>query len=178
MYRLSRLRYIFPLGLFISLFLDGSLSNVWAKLFFSYPYSMMSELVLLWLVLSYYFEEDIEIPLIPFAALAGIVFDVYFTGILGLDIFLFPLIVELTKILSRYFSQSFLTIIMIFFIDIVAFVTLTYWAYSLVGITHMNLGDYLVYTLAPTLALNLVYFVILYWPIQAIYTWALTKKRS
>ena len=140
MYRLSRLRYIFPLGLFISLFLDGSLSNVWAKLFFSYPYSMMSELVLLWLVLSYYFEEDIEIPLIPFAALAGIVFDVYFTGILGLDIFLFPLIVELTKVLSRYFSQSFLTIIMIFFIDIVAFVTLTYWAYSLVGITHMNLG--------------------------------------
>ena len=117
MYRLSRLRYIFPLGLFISLFLDGSLSNVWAKLFFSYPYSMMSELVLLWLVLSYYFEEDIEIPLIPFAALAGIVFDVYFTGILGLDIFLFPLIVELTKVLSRYFSQSFLTIIMIFFID-------------------------------------------------------------
>ena len=113
MYRLSRLRYIFPLGLFISLFLDGSLSNVWAKLFFSYPYSMMSELVLVWLVLSYYFEEEIEIPLIPFAALAGIVFDVYFTGILGLDIFLFPLIVELTKVLSRYFSQSFLTIIMI-----------------------------------------------------------------
>ena len=137
---------------------------------------MMSELVLLWLVFSYYFEEDIEIPLIPFAALAGIVFDVYFTGILGLDIFLFPLIVELTKILSRYFDQSFLTVIMIFFIDIVVFVTLTYWAYLLVGITHMNVGDYLVYTLAPTLAVNLVYFVILYWPIQSIYTWALKQK--
>ena len=106
MYRLSRLRYIFPLGLFISLFLDGSLSNVWAKLFFSYPYSMMSELVLLWLVLSYYFEEEIEIPLIPFAALAGIVFDVYFTGILGLDIFLFPLIVELTKAILTYSSLN------------------------------------------------------------------------
>lgn len=178
MYRLSRLRYIFPLGLFISLFLDGSLSNVWAPFFFSYPYSMMSELVLLWLVFAYYFEGNIEIPLVPFAFFAGAVVDVYFTGILGLDLFLFPLIVELTKILSRYFSPSFLTIILIYFIDIVVFVSLTYIAYLLVGITQMDLSDFLIYTLTPTLALNLVYFVVLYWPIRRLFVWALSKKKS
>ena len=46
------------------------------------------------------------------------------------------------------------------------------------GITHMNLGDYLVYTLAPTLALNLVYFVILYWPIPVSYTHLDVYKRQ
>ena len=81
MYRLSRLKYIFPIGLFVCLFLDGALSHVWAPLFFSYPYSMVSELVLLWLVLSYFFQDDIEIPLIPFAIAAGAVYDLYFSGI-------------------------------------------------------------------------------------------------
>ena len=100
MYRLSRLKYIFPIGLFVCLFLDGALSHVWAPLFFSYPYSMVSELVLLWLVLSYFFQDDIEIPLIPFAIAAGAVYDLYFSGILGLYIFLYPLVVEITKILS------------------------------------------------------------------------------
>ncbi len=161
MYRLSRLKYIFPIGLFVCLFLDGALSHVWAPLFFSYPYSMVSELVLLWLVLSYFFQDDIEIPLIPFAIAAGAVYDLYFSGILGLYIFLYPLVVEITKILSRYFSSSFLSMIMIFFVDIVIFET------------FVGFGDYLIYTLAPTLALNLIYFVVLFWPIRAIYRWAL-----
>ena len=138
---------------------------------------MVSELVVLWLVLSYFFEQDITIPLIPFAIAAGAVFDLYFSGILGLNVVLFPLIVELTKVLSRYFSPSFLTMIMIFFIDIVVLMVLTYWAYSLVGITSMGVGDFLLFTLTPTLALNLVYFVILYWPVSALYQHVLNDKR-
>lgn len=178
MYRLSRLKYVFPIGLFVSLFLDGALSHVWAPLFFGYPYSMMSELVILWLVLAYFFENGIEIPLVPFAIAAGVVADVYCSGILGLYMILFPLIVGLTKILSRYFSSSFLSMITIFFIDIVAFITLNYWAYSLVGITMEGFGDFLIFTLAPTLALNLIYFVILYWPIRSLFDWSTDEKTA
>ena len=138
---------------------------------------MVSELVILWLVLSYFFEQDITIPLIPFAIAAGAVFDLYSSGILGLNIVLFPLIVELTKVLSRYFSPSFLTMIMIFFVDIVVLMTLTYWAYSLVGITSMGIGDFLLFSLTPTLALNLVYFVIFYWPVSALYQHVLNDQR-
>lgn len=176
MYRLSQLKYVFPLGLFVCLFLDGALSHVWAPVLFRYPYSMASELVLLWLVLSYFFQEDIEIPLIPFAIAAGAVYDLYFSGILGLYIFLYPLVVAITKILSRYFSSSFLSMIMIFFVDIVIFETLNYWAYYLIDVTNVGFGDYLVYTLAPTLALNLIYFVVLFWPIRAIFRWALNEN--
>ena len=86
---------------------------------------------------------------------------------------MYPLVVEITKILSRYFSSSFLSMIMIFFVDIVIFETFNYWAYYLVNITNVGFGDYLIYTLAPTLALNLIYFVVLFWPIRAIYRWAL-----
>ena len=176
MYRLSRLKYVFPLGLFVCLFLDGSLSHVWAPLFFRYPYSMASELVILWLVLSYFFEDGIEIPLIPFAIAAGGVADVYISGILGLYMVLFPCIVALTRMLAHYFTPSFLTNIMIFFVDLVVFATVNYWAYSLIGVTSVGFGDYLAFSLAPTLALNLVYFVVLYWPIRSLYSWATTEK--
>ncbi|WP_373841869.1 rod shape-determining protein MreD [Limosilactobacillus sp.] len=178
MYRLSRLKYVFPIGLFVSLFLDGALSHAWAPLFFSYPYSMASELVLLWLILAYFFENGIEIPLIPFAIAAGIVADLYCSGILGLYMILFPCIVGLTKLLSKYFSSSFLSMIMIFFIDILVFETLNYWAYSLVNITTVSFWDYLLYILAPTLALNLVYFVILYWPVHSLFNWATTERTA
>ena len=90
MYRLSRLRFLFPLGLFICFFLDGSLSKIFANQFFSYPYLMVSQLVVLWLIFGAFFEEDIQIPLTGFAVAAGICADLYYSGILGLFMFLYP----------------------------------------------------------------------------------------
>lgn len=172
MYRLSRLRYLFPIGLFIMFFLDGSLSKIFASFFFSYPYAMVSQLTLLWFVMAYFFEGDIQIPLTFFAVIAGVVADVYYSGILGLFIFLYPLIVWLTRVLAHSFNPSFLTSILIFFIDVAAFEFLNYLAYNIVGVTTMSIVDFVVDVLTPTLALNLVYFVVLYWPISAVFKWA------
>lgn len=178
MYRLSRLRYVFPLGLFIALFLDGSFSKIFAPLMFSYPYSMSSQLVMLWLVLSFFFEEDIQIPLVWFALLAGTIVDLYYSGILGLFIFLYPLVIMLTRALDRVMDRNFLNMILIFFIDLVVFELLNYLGYRMAGIIHQGLGDFLVDNLAPTLALNLVYFVIFFWPVSRIYHSALSRRRS
>ena len=88
MYRLSRLRFLFPIGLFITFFLDGSFSKVFANQFFSYPYSMVSQLVLLWLVLAYFFEGNIKIPLYGFAVGVGVLTDLFCWGIFGLFVVL------------------------------------------------------------------------------------------
>lgn len=178
MYRLSRLRFLFPLGLFIAFFLDGSLTKVFANQFFSFPYSMVSQLVLLWLVLAYFFEGTVQIPLYGFAIAVGVLTDLYYSGIFGLFIVLYPLIVWLTKVLAKLFNETFFNTMMIFFIDVCVFELLNYWAFLIIGVVHVNLGSFLLYTLAPTLALNLVYFVLLYWPIQTMFTKAETKKRS
>lgn len=178
MYRLSRLRFLFPIGLFVAFFLDGSLSKVFANQFFSFPYSMVSQLVLLWLVLAYFFEGDITIPLYGFAVTVGIFSDLFYTGVFGLFIVLYPFMVWFTKMLARFFSETFFNTMMIFFIDICVFQILNYWAFLIIGIMHVNFGSFLLYTLAPTLALNLVYFVLLYWPINTMFTKALAKKRS
>lgn len=71
MYRLSRLRYVFPLGLFAALFLDGSLSKVFAGFFFHYPYAMVSQLVIAFGWSARIFEGDVQIPLIEFSTHRG-----------------------------------------------------------------------------------------------------------
>lgn len=178
MYRLSRLRFLFPIGLFITFFLDGSLSKVFANQLFAYPYSMVSLLVLLWLVLAFFFEGNIKIPLYGFAIAVGILDDLFYSGVLGLFMVLFPLMVWLTKVLSKYFTENFFNTMVIFFIDVIAFEFLNYWAFLLIGQIHVSTVNFILYTLAPTLALNLVYFVILYWPINFMFTKARATKRS
>ncbi len=177
MYRISRLRFIFPIGLFICFFLDGSLSKLLGQLYFSYPYSMVSELALLWLVLAYFFEDDVQIPLTGFAILVGALADVYYSGIWGLFVFLYPLMVWLTRVLAKNFNPSFLTSILIFFIVLAVFELLNYWAYLMIGVVSVGFADFIVDVLAPTLALNLVYFVILYWPISRLYRKTLAKEQ-
>lgn len=177
MYRLSRLKYVFPLGLFVALFLDGSISKIFAPYLFHYPYSMVSQLIILWLVLSYFFEGDIQIPLIGFAVAAGIVTDLYYSGILGLFMFLYPMVIGMTKIMAKHFTPSFGMILLAFLIDLAVFELFNYWAYAAIGIAHASLVQFLLYTLLPTLGLNLVYFLILYWPLQKLLNWAANSDR-
>ncbi|MEO5284840.1 MULTISPECIES: rod shape-determining protein MreD [Limosilactobacillus] len=177
MYRLSRLRYVFPLGLFAALFLDGSLSKVFAGFFFHYPYAMVSQLVIIWLVCSYFFESDVQIPLVGFSVVAGIFCDLYYSGILGLFMFLYPMVVGLTKLLAKYLTPSFLMIVLIFLIDLTVFELFNYWAYAAVGIAKVGLGGFLLDTLLPTLLLNLVYLLCLYFPLQKLITWAADTER-
>ncbi|MDC2838860.1 rod shape-determining protein MreD [Limosilactobacillus mucosae] len=177
MYRLSRLKYVFPLGLFVALFLDGSLSKVFADFFFHYPYAMVSQLVIVWLVCAYFFEGDVQIPLMGFAVAAGIVCDLYYSGILGLFMFLYPMVVGLTKLLAKYMTPSFPIIILIFLIDLVVFELFNYWAYAAIGIAKVGLTGFLLDTLLPTLALNLVYLIVLYLPLQKLITWAADTER-
>lgn len=178
MYRLSRLRFLFPIGLFIAFFLDGSLSKVFARQLFSYPYSMVSLLALLWLVLAFFFEDNVKIPLYGFAIVVGMLTDLFYSGILGLFIVTYPLTVWLTKILAKYFTENFFNTMVIFFIDVIVFEFLNYWAFLLIGVIHVNTIQFVLYTLAPTLVLNLVYFVILYWPVNLMFAKARATKRS
>lgn len=178
MYRLSRLRFVFPIGLFVMFVLDGSVSKVFSGFLFSYPYAMVSHLIVLWLVLACFFEEDVHIPIYGFAVAVGVLCDVYYSGILGLFMFLYPLIVWLTKLIAQYFPTTFLSVLMIFFIDIAMFEFLNFIAYAATGVMKANFANFLLYDLAPTLALNLIFLVILYFPIRALFDKYRVAKRA
>ncbi|MGQ4559220.1 rod shape-determining protein MreD [Levilactobacillus hammesii] len=171
MYRLSKMRFGFPIGLFLMLFLDGSISQVFSVQMFSASSVMISHLVVLWLVCGVLFEENMAMPLAKWAAVAGVVFDLYYTGIFGVYVFVFPLVVYLTRQIVKYISPNFLSGLLIYFIDITIVEAMSFIASRAVHMTSMSGSSFLVNTLGPTLALNLAMFVVLYFPIRAVYNW-------
>jgi rod shape-determining protein MreD len=170
MLRVTKLRYGFPIGLFLCFFLDGILGQVFPEQLFNYPYSMSSYLVVLWLVLSVYFEDPIKIPLGVWAAIAGGIFDLYYTGIFGIFVFVFPIVVALTRACFKAFPINFLSGLLVYFIDITIVSGLSYLGNVAIHITSASFTDLLVYLLAPTLAYNLAVYVILYFPIQRLFS--------
>ncbi|MFC6260431.1 rod shape-determining protein MreD [Levilactobacillus fujinensis] len=175
MYRLSKLRFGFPIGLFLLLLLDGSISQSFSVQLFHYPSAMVSHLVVLWLVCGAIFEADqgeaYPMPLAVWAAIAGAVFDLYYTGIFGVYVFVFPVVIYVTRRLVLYIRPNFLSGLLIYFIDITIVEALGYLASRAIHLTTMSGSSFLVNTLGPTLAFNLAMFVILYFPIRWVYNW-------
>lgn len=165
--RISKMRYFLPIGTFLFLFLDGSLSHLLAPFFFTTNISVESRLILLWLVMGIcYGTVD---HLIWWAAAAGLFFDLFFTGILGIFTLLLPFMVYLTQNVLTFFNRSFIVVLLIYLIDITVLTTLFYWANALIGFTSVSAVNFIGRTLGPTLLYNLVVYVILFWPLKVFF---------
>jgi len=157
--RVSRLRVIFPVGLFLALFLDGSLSNVFAAHLFRYPYSSVLHLVLLWVIFAVYLDDRDDLSI-------GIW---YYTGIIGVYAVALPLVVYLSRQIKPWLDLNFLTMLMVYIINLTIVETFVYIWYIIGKVVTGNLADFAVYTLGPTIAVNLALFVILYYPVRQLY---------
>lgn len=153
------------------LFIDGSISRVFSTQLFRPSAIMVSHLVVLWLICAVLFEDGYDVPIARWAAVAGAIFDLYYTGIFGVYVFIFPLVIYLTRLVVGYISPNFLSGLLIYFIDITVVEALSYLASRMVHLTSMAGSTFLVTTLGPTLALNLALFVVLYFPIRWVYNW-------
>ncbi|WP_010580871.1 rod shape-determining protein MreD [Liquorilactobacillus vini] len=162
--RISKMRYFFPLGLLLTLLLDGIFSNLFAAEFFR-PNSMIeSRLFVVWLVMALCFGE-IDHPYL-WAVIAGLIFDIYYTGIIGPMFMILPLIVYLTNLMYRFLTPSFIVVLLICLIDITVITTLFYGIFFAISYTSVSLSEFIGETLGPTLAYNLAALVILYWPLK------------
>lgn len=165
----SRLRIIFPIGLFLALFLDGSLSNVFAGSLFKYPYSSVLHLVLLWIIFAVFLDDRDELPVVAWSAFAGLVFDWFYTGIFGVYLIALPLVVYLCRQIKPWIDLNFLTLLMVYIINLTIVEAFVYVWYLISKIVTSNLADFAVYTLGPTIAVNLAIFVVLYYPVRQLY---------
>lgn len=165
----SRRRWIFVLGLVLCIFLDGVLSQLFSGLLFRPTVSAVPELTTLWLTCAAFFEDDTHLPTYWFAVGAGIIFDLFYMGYWGVYLFIFPVIVWLARILRQYLPVNLFATLLVGFLGFGLQPLLSWLALQVVGLTSASLTDFLVTALAPTLALNEVLLVILYWPVRQIY---------
>ncbi|MBS4199810.1 rod shape-determining protein MreD [Bacillus sp. FJAT-49732] len=99
-----------------------------------------------------------------YAAVFGLLFDIYFTGVIGIYLVLFPIAVyvsaKLTKLLfSNIFTALIITIMCISLVE-----TIVYGMNIFVLRKSMDLNEFAMIRLVPTLILNAVFFIIVYFP--------------
>ncbi|TPR35165.1 rod shape-determining protein MreD [Apilactobacillus micheneri] len=164
----SPLKYILPIGIFIALFFDGSISLVFSHLLFS-NYYFIPQLTFLWLFFAMFFIQRINIRIELWAALAGLIFDMYYTGIIGVYLFIFPLAIYIGKKLYKLLSVDIFSAILIYFIDLSIIYLLSFFANKLQNLTSMSDSFFLVHVLGPTLIINIIFLIILYIPCQILF---------
>lgn len=127
-------------------------------------------LVVLTIMGIYYFRD---VTLI-YAAIFGLLFDIYFTGLIGIYLFLFPIAVYAAAKLMKVFQINILTAGLVTLVNLLLVEFAVYGLYSLIYNTGMPIVMFLDHRLWPTLLLNLVFYAIIIIPFS---NW-LQKRRK
>ena len=159
--------YVLPfLVLFVVMLVDGHLSNLLTNLFPNNIHLLSHLLLIFILYISINLSENTNFIML---LLVGLLYDAYYFHIIGLSTLLLPLSgivvskynsVLMTNRVSRFLSVA----ILVFFFEVATF--------ALANVTHlaqMSFADFVVYTIAPTMVSNLLFFLLLQPILEKIY---------
>lgn len=159
--------YILPfLVLFVVMLVDGHLSNLLTNLFPNNIHLLSHLLLIFILYISINLSENTNFTML---LLIGLLYDAYYFHVIGISILLLPLVgIVISKYNSVLMSNRvsrFLTVaILVFFFEVATF--------ALANVTHlaqMSFADFVVYTIAPTMVSNLLFFLLLQPILEKIY---------
>ncbi|MBF7051262.1 rod shape-determining protein MreD [Streptococcus sp. HF-2466] len=159
--------YILPfLVLFVVMLVDGHLSNLLTNLFPNNIHLLSHLLLIFILYISINLSENTNFIML---LLIGLLYDAYYFHIIGISTLLLPLVgIVISKYNSVLMSNRvsrFLTVaILVFFFEVAMF--------ALANVTHlaqMSFADFVVYTIAPTMVSNLLFFLLLQPILEKIY---------
>ena len=159
--------YVLPfLVLFVVMLVDGHLSNLLTNLFPNNIHLLSHLLLIFILYISLNLSENTNFIML---LLIGLLYDVYYFHIIGISTLLLPLVgIVISKYNSVLMSNRvsrFLTVaILVFFFEVATF--------ALANVTHlaqMSFADFVVYTIAPTMVSNLLFFLLLQPILEKIY---------
>lgn len=158
-------RYLLPIYIMIAFYLDGSISLLGQIWLYTPDYTIISRLFMLVLVLTaFILPEETRLPW--YAIGIGLIYDLYYTGMLGMYTFAVPLIMYVVRYLKQYLPDSPFFIALVYLISLTLLETVIYLFNRMAGIVTTIPVDFISNVLAPTIALNLVFFIFLYLPIK------------
>ena len=159
--------YVLPfLVLFVVMLIDGHLSNLLTNLFPNNIHLLSHLLLIFILYISINLSENTNFIML---LLIGLLYDAYYFHVIGISTLLLPLagvvISKYNSVLMSNRVSRFLTVaILVFFFEVATF--------ALANVTHltqMPFTDFVVYTIAPTMVSNLLFFLLLQPILEKIY---------
>ncbi|MBS4176197.1 rod shape-determining protein MreD [Lederbergia citrea] len=99
-----------------------------------------------------------------YAAVFGLLFDIYYTEIIGVYLFLLPIAVYFAAKMSKILHANIFTVAIISSVCVALVETLVYGMNVLVMQITMTPNEFAMMRLLPTLVVNLVFLIIIYFP--------------
>lgn len=155
---------VVTLLLLITLLLDGTLSFVFSSHFYSAVQTSVPRLILLCLLmLTYYVPRN---KLVFFGIIFGLLYDSYYVGILGIYIVIFPITIYCIDRMKQFLPSNGFVIGMMSIVAITLMEFILYGFYIMLDMTTINLSVFLAKRLGPTIWLNIILFILFYYPFK------------
>ncbi|MEK6190672.1 MAG: rod shape-determining protein MreD [Carnobacterium alterfunditum] len=155
---------LMPLVITFFFLLDGILTVIFSEQFLEGTKVMTPRLIVLVLILmSFYIPRS---RMLVYGIIFGLIYDSYYVGILGVYVLLFPLVVYLTEKMKKVLNPNPIVIGMMIIVNLSLIETYLYLFYQVLGYTTINWATFLADRLGPTLLLNLVLFIAVFYPLK------------
>lgn len=150
---------------YIAIMLDGGIALYFAPVLFKMPMSAspyLSLIVMMMPVLTGTVTQMKERSLYIAAFLGGLLFDIFYSGLIGISMIGFPLTVWLASKLQRYLPTSFMSSVAVWFVSMSMYLVFDYAGFGIINLMNLNIPDFIIFHMFPTLIINLMLLVLVY----------------
>ncbi|MGP4074546.1 rod shape-determining protein MreD [Halobacillus sp. K22] len=156
-------RYYISLICLLLLVMQGTaMSLLPSKLVYSNLLMTPHWVLIFLLIVAIFFDRDKTYYAVWYGLVFGLLLDIVYTGILGVYMVTYALVIYVIHGINKMIHSNFIGASLLVILAIILSDTLLYVIYSFVKITSMPWGTYLILRLLPTVAANMIFFVILY----------------
>jgi len=160
-------RILTPIFLLAVMLIDGQFTEFLSTDIFKnqvHPVSHIFLIILMYIVLKNSYIYNVSISL-----LIGLIYDSYYLGILGIATLIYPLIALFIYSIRDIIHTNRITKLFTIIIIVTIFELGSTLMVMIFGLAKVDLVDYIAKSLAPTLLLNIILWLILQFPLEKIY---------
>lgn len=155
------------LMLLVTLLLDGVIAQTCAQFVMAPTFTGVPQLTLIALIMTALLLPE-ETYIVTIAAVFGLIFDSYYTGMLGINTLLWPLLIYLVRQLGPVVPKSPFYIGAVVVIALTVFTLANYAVNVFLGFTTADVTTLIANHVGPGLIVNLILFALAYLPLRRI----------
>lgn len=152
------------------LLFDGNMMNILSASLKDANYQIVPAFTFITIILlSLYIKDDKFLFIM--AIIIGFIYDAFYMSILGVNIFLFPLGVVVTRYVAKKMPINFYSIWFWSVISYLVYGHILYLLYFLIDIHKQEYGQFMTSNLIPSLLFNAVFVFVCHWFISRLVPW-------
>ncbi|WP_306798671.1 rod shape-determining protein MreD [Oceanobacillus saliphilus] len=156
-------RLLFPLILFLLTILEGVALDLLPTDLVMGNLLIVPHWVFAFLIyMVIFYDKDSTYHSVVYALIFGLLIDAVYTGILGVYMFSYALVIYIIHGLKKILHGNFYVLILLGIVGIFLADLLIYAIYTSVGLVDMALENYFLLRMLPTILSNLVFLIVIY----------------